>query len=236
MKQTKPEDRQYAGPDSEMRQNMRTMHSHYLADLTAFTAFNPTFSAAFGTQWLMALEAADAAKPGAALRHELKEDTQAVDALMDKARTQVQALFYYVEQAFPNNPGRLDQYGKKQYAQARQKHDKMRALLPGALQAATRDQAQLTPHGFSAAKLADLRQLAQDLEAADTGQEMRKGTNTEGSDDYVRVQNAAYQFGQQVSRAAKVAFVASPVKQQLYRLSTAPGAEKTSQKPAAPAA
>ncbi|MCB2407457.1 hypothetical protein [Hymenobacter lucidus] len=218
MKKNKPEARQYLSPDSVMRQDMRTMHGHYLNDLAAFAAFNPTFTAAFGQQWLAALEAADAATSGTALRSDLKEDTQEVTTLMDQARTQVQALFYYVEQAFPNNAGRLDQYGKKQYAQARQKHDKMRALLPGAIGSATRDQAELSKHGFGAEKLAALQQLAKDLDRADTDQEMRKGSNTEGSDDYVRLQNVAYSFGQQLSKAAKVAFVAEPLKQQLYRL------------------
>jgi hypothetical protein len=221
MKKNKPEERLYTGADSEMRQNMRTMRGHYLSNLAVFAAFNPTFTAAFGTQWLAALDAADTAKPGAALRSELREETQTVDALMDQARIQVQALFYYVEQAFPNNPGRLDQYGKSQYIAARKKHDKMRALLPGALQAATRDQAELAKHGFGPDKLAALAQLTQELEQADTDQEMRKGTNSEGSDDYVRIQNAAYAFGQQVSKAAKTAFVGQPVKARLFLLSSA---------------
>ncbi|MCB2378131.1 hypothetical protein LGH70_11090 [Hymenobacter sp. BT635] len=229
MKKNKPEVRQYLSTDSKMRQDMRTMHGHYLTDLAKFTAFNPTFTAAFGQQWLAALEAAETTPSGTALRSDLKEDTQAVTALMELARTQVQSLFYYVEQAFPGNTGRLDQYGKKQYAQARQKHDKMRALLPGAISSATRDQAELTKHGFSQEKLAALQQLAKSLDQADTEQEMRKGSNTEGTDDYVRLQNAAYNFGQQLSKAAKVAFVSEPLKQQLYRLA-APGPDGEAKK------
>jgi hypothetical protein len=94
----------------------------------------------------------------------------------------------------------------------------MRALLPTAISSATRDQTELAKHGFGAEKLAALQQLAKDLDRADTTQELRKGSNTEGADSYVRLQNAAYSFGQQVSKAAKVAFVAEPLKQQLYRL------------------
>ena len=214
----KPTERQYDQPDSEMRQRMRTMHGHYLNDLAAFTAFNPALTAAFGTQWAAALDAADQATSGTTLRGDLREDTQTVETLMDHARTQVQQLFYYVEQAYPNNAGRLDQYGKAQYPGARQKHDKMRALLSAALASATRDQAALAPHGFGPDKLAALAQVTQDLERADTDQEIRKGTNTEGSDEYVRRQNAAYAFGQQVSRAAKIVFASDAVKQRLYRL------------------
>ena len=215
----KTTERQYDQPDSEMRQRMRTMHGHYLADVAAFTAFNPTLTPAFGTQWAAALDAADQATSGTTLRGNLKQDTQTVETLMDQARTQVQMLFYYVEQAFPNNPGRLDQYGKPQYAAARQSHDKMRTLLATALTSATRDQAALAPHGFGPDKLAALTEVTQNLSRADTDQEIRKGTNTEGADAYVQLQNAAYAFGQQVSRAAKVAFAQDPVKQRLYRLS-----------------
>jgi len=219
MKKHKPEERLYSGADSEMRQAMRAMHGHYLTDQEALGAFNPTFTAAFGTQWLAALVVAEKAKPGVALREDLKENTQEVEALMEKARNEVQTLFYYVEQAFPGNAARLDQYGKKQYPSARKKHDKMCALLALATEAATRDQSALAAKGFTADRLAALLQLAKDLQAADTAQEMRKGTNTEGSDDYVHLQNAAYKFGQQVSKAAKVAFFQDPVKQKLYRLS-----------------
>jgi hypothetical protein len=216
MKRTKAEVRLYTIADSEMRQDMRTMHGHYLSDM-----------AAFGTQWLAAIGAADLAKPGAALRSDLKEDTQEVEALMEQARTQVQTLFYYVGQAFPGNAARLDQYGKKQYEQARKKHDKMRALLSLAIEAAERDQDELAEKGFKPAQLAALIQLAEDLEGANTDQEMRKGTNTEGSDDYIRIQNAAYTFGQQVSKAAKVAFAQDPVKQKLYLLGgSGPGPKK----------
>ncbi|UOQ52891.1 hypothetical protein [Hymenobacter cellulosivorans] len=221
MSKKKPEVRQYLSTDSKMRQDMRTMHGHYLTDLAAFTAFNPTFTAAFGQQWLAALEAAEQATSGTTLRGDLKEDTQTVESLMEQARTQVQALFYYVEQAFPKNPGRLDQYGKKQYTQARQKHDKMRALLPTALSAATRDLTELSKHGFTAAKLEALEQLTKDLDRADTAQEIRKGANTEGSNDYVRLQNHAYSFGQQLSKAAKRAFESDPLKQKRYRLAEA---------------
>lgn len=223
MKQNQPEARQYAGPDSEMRQRQRTMHGHYLTDLAAFTAFNPTFTAAFGTQWEAALAAADQATSGTTLRGDLKEDTQTVETLMDHARTQVQQLFYYVGQAFPNNAGRLDQYGKPQYPSARQNHHKMRALLSAALASATRDQAALAPHGFGPDKLAALAEVTQGLERADTDQEIRKGTNTEGSEQYVRLQNAAYAFGQQVNRAAKIVFASDAVKQRLYRLADSAG-------------
>ncbi|PJJ47892.1 hypothetical protein [Hymenobacter chitinivorans] len=226
MKKNQPEERQYSGPDSTMRQNMRTMHGHYLKDVAAFTAFDPKLTAAFGTQWLAALDQADKATSGTTLRGGLKENTQDVEALMEQARTQVQALFYYVEQAYPNNAGRLDQYGKKQYVPARKKHDKMRALLETAVATATRDLADLSGHGFGAPKLATLKQLSQDLNQADTTQEVRKGSNTEGSQDYVRLQNQAYGYGQQLSKAAKRAFPTDPVKQKLYLLTDAPPASE----------
>ncbi|MBG8552636.1 hypothetical protein [Hymenobacter guriensis] len=223
MEHAEPITRLYTGSDATMRQQMRTMQGHYLTDQAAFAAFNPSFTAAFGTSWAAALDAADAATPGAGRVGELKEDTQAVEAVMEKARTQVQGLFYFVEQAYPGNKARLDQYGKKLYEKARNNHDKMRELLELAATAAERDKVALAAKGFSAAKLTALKAFPDQLTQANTTQEMKKGTNVEDGDGFVQLQNAAYGFGRQVSEAAKVAFAGDYAKQQLYRL-TAPAA------------
>ncbi|MDB5234408.1 MAG: hypothetical protein JWR44_1401 [Hymenobacter sp.] len=44
--------RHYSQPDAAMRQDIRTMHGHYLAHQAAFQGFNPDFDADFGTEWL----------------------------------------------------------------------------------------------------------------------------------------------------------------------------------------
>lgn len=208
-----------------MRQQMRTMHAHYEANQADFQAFNPAFDAAFGAHWLAALDAADAAPTHEVRAGELKEHTAAVLDMMAQAQRAVQTLFYYVGQAFPHNAGRLDQYGRRGYAAARDSQDKMRTLLATAVASATRDQAALAAAGYSAAQLAALSALADQLSAANTTQEVKKGANAEGSDDYVTAQNLAYGYGQQVSAAAKVLFADDATTLALFRLGggAAPG-------------
>ena len=228
MKSENLEVRQYSGSDAAMRSQMRTMHGHYLADAAAFAALNPDLGGRFGTDWLAAVEAADKAPNVDVRRGELREDTATVEEQMELARRTAQSVFYYVDQAFPKNTGRLSQYGKDRYQKAFNNADEMRLLLDMAATAAERDQAELAAKGFSAAQLAGLKALADSLDVADTSQEMRKGINQEGTGDYVQAQNRAYSFGQQLSKAAKVVFAQDASKQQLYRLNdtTQPQKEK----------
>ncbi|SHI59859.1 hypothetical protein SAMN02745146_1140 [Hymenobacter daecheongensis DSM 21074] len=210
--------RLYTGSDADMRQRMRTMHGHYLTDVAAFSGFNPTLNAAFGAQWLAAIEAADQALPGAVRVGELKEETGQVQDDMEQARQQVQTLFYYVDKAFPKNAGRLEQYGKKRYEKARAKQEEMRTLLEMALQSATRDEQALTTQGYTAAKRQQLAQLSDALTASNTAQKVKKGANKEDSGLYIETQNAAYGYGQQANEAARVLYMSDALKRDLYRL------------------
>lgn len=210
--------RHYSDADAIMRQRMRTMHKHYEANQAAFQKLNPEFDKEYGAHWLAALDVADTTPPGAVRVGELKEDTADVTDVMEDTQQAVQTVFYYVGRAFPHNAGRLDQYGRRTYTAARDNHDKMRTLLQTAFASATRDQAELAAKGYDATQLAALGALVTQLATTNTTQEVTKGTNTEGSDHYVTVQNLAYGFGQEVSAAAKVQFADDAATLDLFRL------------------
>ena len=53
-----------------------------------------------------------------------------------------------------------------------------------------------------------------------TTQEVTKGTNTEGTDHYITIQNLAYGYGQEVSAAAKALFATDKATQGLFRLNS----------------
>jgi len=227
--------RHYAEPDAAMRQHQRTMQAHYVAHEAAFRAFNPEFDAEFGTHWLAAIDLADATPDNTVRVGELKEHTAEVTDVMTQAQGAVQTLFYFVGRAFPHNAGRLDQYGRRRYAAARDSHDQMRTLLQTAFASATRDHAALAAKGYSAAQLAALGTLVTQLADTNTTQEVAKGTNVEGTDHYLTVQNLAYGFGQEVSAAAKILFAADAATRQLFRLgSPAPAGHETHELTVAP--
>lgn len=211
--------RHYTMADAIMRQNMRTMHGHYLTHQAKFQAFNPDFDADFGTEWLAALDLADTTPDHRVRTGELQENTAEVEDVMVRARRAAQTLFYYVGRAFPGNAGRMAAYGRNTYDAARDHHEKMRTLLASAFAAATRDHAALAAKGYTAAQLAELNTLAQELTTTNTAQEMKKGTNTEDRDHYVTVQNHAYGYGQEVNAAAQQLFADDKATQKLFRLS-----------------
>lgn len=211
--------RHYSQPDAAMRQDMRTMHEHYATNQAAFRAFNPEFDAAFGPDWLAAIDAADVAPDRAVRTGELMEDTAEVEDVMGRAQAAAQTLFYYVGRAYPHNAGRLATYGRSTYEAARKQHDKMRTLLQTAFTSATRDKTELVKKGYTTAQLATLGSLVTELADTNTTQEVKKGTNTEGRDHYVTTQNLAYGYGQEVSAAAKVLFAADAATLKLFRLS-----------------
>jgi hypothetical protein len=234
MKKTTEVLRHYSQPDAAMRQDMRTMHGHYLAHEAKFRAFNPDFDQDFGAEWLAALDLADKTPDHTVRTGELQEETAEVDDVMVRAQRAAQTLFYYVGRAFPGNAGRMNTYGRKTYDAARDNQDKMRTLLENAFAAATRDHAALAAKGYTAAQLADLGALAEELTSANTDQELKKGTNTEGRDHYVTVQNHAYGYGQETNAAAKMLFVDDAATQKLFRLGGGSDAAAAKAKPASP--
>lgn len=215
--------RLYQGAHAVMRQRMRTMQGHYVANQPALEGFNPQFTVGFGTAWLTGIDTADTTPPPAVGIGELTDETADVEGWMAAARQQTQSLFYYVGQAFPGKAGMLTQYGQHLYEQARKKHEQMRALLALALVSATRDQVALAAKGFGADKLAALGLLATDLTTSVTSQEQQKGENVDSTDDYQEIQNLAYSPGQAVSEAAKILFADDYGKLELFRLGDGPG-------------
>lgn len=220
--------RHYHEADAAMRQEIRTMHGHFTTHQAAFAAFNPEFGGAFGTDWLAALNTADTTPTGTVRVGELKEDTAEVTSVMEQAQGAVQSLFYFVGRAFPHNAGRLKQYGRDTYDAARDSHDKMRTLLQTAFASATRDHVALAAKGYTPAQLAALGTLGTQLTTTNTTQEVKKGTNTEGTDHYLTVQNLAYGYGQGASAAAKILFASDKATLDLFRLGgAAPAAHET---------
>lgn len=210
--------RHYHEADATMRQDMRTMHGHFAAHAAEFAAFNPEFAVPFATDWLAAIGLADTTPDHTVRTGELVEDTDAVETAMTQAQAAVQTLFYYVGRAFPHNVGRLTTYGRGDYEAARKQHDKMRSLLDKAFAAATLDKVALAAKGYTPAQLANLGTLESQLTDTNTTQGMKKGTNVEGTEHYLTVQNLAYGYGQEVSAAAKVRFAADAATLKLFRL------------------
>lgn len=212
------------------------MHDHYTSHQAAFQDFNPEFGAAFGAAWLAAIDAADAEPDHTVRTGELMEDTDEVGDVMSRAQAAVQTLFYYVGRAFPHNAGRMTTYGRSTYEAARRQQEKMRGLLQTAFSSATRDHAALAAKGYTAAQLASLGALVTELGDTNTDQEVKKGTNTEGRDHYVTVQNLAYGYGQEVSAAAKLLFADDEATLKLFRLSSPAAAHETHELRVAPGA
>jgi hypothetical protein len=221
MADTQPLNRLYTGADDAMRQGQRTLREHYTANAKAFEKFNPAvFTEDYAARWSTAQEAADTADPGSVRAGTLHEDTTAVEGKMAEARTAVQRLFYAAGQAYPGNPGRLNQYGKNRYEQARDSHDHMITLLDLAHDAANRplDALALAKHGWGITATAGLETLGLALAGANTTQETQKGTGVEDGQTYIVQQNGLYRFGQQASLGAKTLFADDFPKRQLFAL------------------
>lgn len=213
----------YTTASAVMRQRMRTMLGLYTLHKTTFEGFSPEFDTDFAADWLAAIEAAESEEQGAARTAQLQEDTAEVELHMAQARTELQTLFYFVGRTYPGNAARLDEYGRRKYEAARNSHELMDALLEQALKAATRDHLALAAKGYTAARLDALDTLEEELTEANTDQEIKKGTNLEATDHYITAQNLAYSFGQQVSEASKILFMANATLLDIFRLGPGEG-------------
>jgi|GEM_PF-2287427 len=221
MADDQPLNRIYTGSDDDMRQHQRTLRQHYIDNADAFQTFNPAvFTDDYATRWETAQKAAESAEPGSVRTGTLKENTQTVEAEMEKARKLVQRLFYAAGQAWPKNAGRLNQYGKNRYEQARDDQDGMITLLDLAHDAASRpsDALALAKYGWKTTDTALLDAQGEALTTANTTQEGQKGVGVEAGQGYIGRQNTLYRFGQQASLAAKTLYVDDFGKRQLFDL------------------
>ncbi len=210
--------RKFKGSDMKMLAAIRKMHTHFTAEIAAFTAFDPSLDAAFLAAW-------DTAQENAWVYHSDEQEViegeilmeEAVTAL-DQCREKYRDVKYYAGKAFPNSKEAMKEFGEGQYSKLRNSPLKMVQFMETLHGVATKYKNELITAGFSQAAIDEIAALTTQLRNDNKAQQMNKKERPTETRKRIETLNTYYGFGQQVAAVAPLVFRNSYAKRHLFRL------------------
>ena len=195
--------RVYKGSDAQMTESARVVHSLMVSDLVKFTAFDSTLTAAFGTQFLAAIVAAETVVADTAVLDIQVQKTELIQTAMEKAKGKYADVKYFVQKTFPLSSATQNEFGLNDYDRARKSSTQMIQFLDEMSKACVKYQAQLIAKGFSAAAIAEILTIRTELQTSNTNQEVFKKQRPKLTEDRVVILNNCYELLTQVNAAAQ---------------------------------
>jgi hypothetical protein len=214
----KPITRDYKVSDLYMQEFSATMLDHFIDEQAAFSAFDADFANPFEADWQALLDAALAFPTDETVVDQLQQLTADVEAAIEAGQVKFRSSRYFIEKAFPNNPGIRDEFGFDDFEKARRTQMGMVQFMQKFFDTATKYAAQLAAAGYDAAAVAEIETLANTLVVANRAQEKFKGTRSVTAQDRVNAMNAVWNITVRVSKAGKIIFMNDPAKYQLFLL------------------
>lgn len=225
---TKEITRSFNGSDVYLTETARTTHTLFTADLAKFTAFDPTMTAAFATQFLAAVTAAEVVVADTAIVQQLGQKTELVATAMEKAKSKYNDVKYFAQKAFPDSPATQGEFGLNNYDKARKSTPQMIQFLDEMSKACIKYQTQLLDKGYSEAAIAEIQTIRTELLNSNAGQEVFKKQRPKLTEDRIIILNTCYNWVTQVNAAAQLVYKTDLAKQKqfVYNPSSASASEE----------
>lgn len=209
-------ERTYEGSDNYMVQTSLTLHGLLTADLADFTAFDGDIDAGFLADWLAAIQAADGVVRDQVVQDVIEGQTSAVLAKMELCRKKYNEVKYFAGKAFPGNKPVMDEFGTEDYPKARNRQGKLIELMGILHKAADKYKVQLIAQAYSQPRIDEILTLRNELQAANTDQDVAIKGRPVLSNERVQVLNSAYKFTAQVCEVAQLIYADNQVKRDQY--------------------
>lgn len=208
--------RTYGTSDANMLSFAHLIQENLTTDLADFTAFDADFTPVYATDFLTAITAAQSFSSDEQLLGQQVQKTLDLAAEMAACRDYVQMMKYFVEKAFGDSGGRVEEFRLNTYGALRKHQNNLIQFMFDLYETATKYSAELTAVGFDGAKISAIETHANALQAANSAQEHAKGSRSSASDERVALLNAAWDTVRQVRAAAKIMYRHDWGKWQLY--------------------
>lgn len=214
-----PITRNYTMDDVEMFERAQVFHANFVIDLADFTAAFPALDATFAAAFETTIDDADAIPSNNEVMNEIEIITEQIDDKMAECRVAMQKLFAYAKITFKSD-AKVKSFGKSLYLKARNNQLRMIELLElgHRIASETANQAALIAAGYSAAEIAELETLMNELDALNLSQETLKLTRLNKTETRVIAYNAVWEYMVQINQASKVVYATSPAKLTEYLL------------------
>jgi hypothetical protein len=210
--------RLFSTSDAKMLEFARLIHGFFLTDLADFTAFDPDFDPVYAAAFLASIVAAESFSSDDQLIDVMATATVEVEENMKACRDYFQSSKYFIEKAYPKKPTVWNEFGYNDYMESRQVQAKMIQFMLHFHETATKYSAELIAVNFDAAKIAEIKSLADALQAANFVQETIRKERTTKTQNRVTLLNECWENCQTIRKAAKAVYAENWGKWQLYLL------------------
>jgi len=210
--------RLYKVADAYIIQFAKTLRGFFMHDQAVFVARDPSFDTPYESDWLNAIDAAEAQDDDETMDDRLTEFTADVEAEMKACRITFQDAKPFIKKAFPNKPGRWNEFGFDNYDTVRQSQPLMIQFMARFHAAATRYSAELLAVNFTQTMIDEIAIRRKELNIANDAQEDFKGQMRGATEQRVITLNAMYGFCTTVCETGKLVMRDSYAGYQRYLL------------------
>ena len=205
--------------DSVFAEKQRTFRAHYLSHLSDFTAFDANLTNGYAADWLLGIEAFEAHPTDEVMQDDI---AIATENLMEKRTTcwlAMSDLEYYVKRAFPDNKGKLREFGFPRTTTERDRSVvKLVLNVHTMLRVTEHYQTQLVAAGMPPIVFTNLETAAEVLGVAEIEQEFAKRLRIGAAETRTTLYNTVFKLYARVRDAAKVIYYKKPETKQLWEM------------------
>ena len=226
MKHPKEVQRLFNRSDEEMLQLSEVQLVSFIANKSSFVVRFPQFADPFSLEWANAIAAARGIMPDYVSVANQSNQTEALEALMEKGRDIYRTLILCAKLAFPNDASILHTMGNSKYNTASRNHLKFPVLLRTAYDVASKPEykAALLSHGLKENELNELKTLSSSIVDQTVLQQNAKIERSLDLDLRVTTMNAVWEKMSLVCQCAKLIFQNDAARYELFKLSEGTGA------------
>lgn len=221
----------YSGSDADMIQTAKTLYSSFTEDIADFTNYDPDYNDTFSQNWLSQIEAADNVQKEDSVEDVLTGLTNKVNECMKECQNKFVMAKHFIEKAFPDNTAVHNEFGYNDFAKDRKSQPKMIQFMRNYDRVANKYSEQLIAKNYTAENIAEIKTLADNLDAANSEQESYKKNRSVLSQDRITVLNTCRKTCVQIADTGKLIYAENPAKHKKYVLTVTSSGGTTEQPP-----
>ncbi|MHB8842424.1 MAG: hypothetical protein ACYC56_11690 [Candidatus Aquicultor sp.] len=218
MQKAVEEKRLFSVADSIMLEAAKDKKGFLIEDKTKLASFDPSFSDSFLEDYDNKISLAEAAPDDEALNGMVVSYTTAVEEKMKLCRDKFQGVKYFIDKAFPGDPGKQIEFGYREYDKARNSQDKMVLFMKGVYTTCQKYKTKLNESNLTDESIAQLQQLAVELDEANQTQNQFNKNRPSLTQDRIKKLNAVWVLMGKICNAGKIVFASDYAKLQRYNL------------------
>jgi hypothetical protein len=209
--------RVHHGSDAFMLEKSEELQEQFLLDVADFTAFDTELDAAFGGDWLDAINAALEFESDDLIVSQQEGKTAIVISGMQACSEAYIDIIYFAEKAFKNNRPVLREFGQgAKYKTATKSQSKMVDFMDELYKTATKYSLELAAKGCPPGTIAAIQTVGNAYRSSNTTQNLFIDNRPVISQDRVILLNTAYGFMSTVVSAAERVYRTNPAKLHFY--------------------